>query len=516
MSYLSPSARYTFLAYPPNRSFKRSYSDSAYLWLKLCHMPPHLANPKVLPCALAGNADMAKMSIERAQYMNFLKVEKYLLKVLKDCAAKVPPQLLVQPALVAKPAFVEGPTGTGSGRRGRMMTMKGARASQLPITPPRTGQEPPPRRPRAFTGGVSEVTRRLLGVGKPGTPSLIPKSATTIVNPNARFLPWTSVVNTIINWMSFYGHVEGIVGICLGVLPSVLDDEVSRSLAQRASLSSLVFKAMVAYRGSTKVVMGCFHTLVLLARPMGGVEGGNFHNSMIYPVIGHEGGGLENGVGIILKTMKSFMGNGDVLAMGSWSLVNISLNSTYKKMLMHLGGIELILAAIDAHPLHTEVVYRCLFALINIVIPPSPNDPVVDPASAATVQELLGGSSLSQSEMQWNCLNRVSDRVVVCVVTAMSRHMQHRDIMGRGVLILHNMSLTPVFHRTLVMNGAIDMLKECHRLYRGDNHLIGYSQETLYRLFTALNENARLKAEFIESQRGAATALTTQAVLSFS
>ena len=61
MAFLTPSARYAFLAYPPNRNFKSSYSDSAYLWLKLCHMPPHRANPKVLPCALAGNSDMAKM-----------------------------------------------------------------------------------------------------------------------------------------------------------------------------------------------------------------------------------------------------------------------------------------------------------------------------------------------------------------------------------------------------------------------------------------------------------------------
>ena len=94
------------------------------------------------------------------------------------------------------------------------------------------------------------------------------------------------------------------------------------------------------------------------------------------------------------------MDNGDVLAMGSWSLVNVSLNSTYKKMLMYLGGIELILDAIDKHPVHTEVVYRCLFALINIVIPPSANDEGVDPASVAQVQELLGGTGQSQSEIQ--------------------------------------------------------------------------------------------------------------------
>ena len=60
------------------------------------------------------------------------------------------------------------------------------------------------------------------------------------------------------------------------------------------------------------------------------------------------------------------------------------------------------------------------------------------------------------------------------------------------------MSLTPVFHRTLVMNNSIDMLKECHRLYRGDNGIVGYSQETLYRLFTALNEDLRLKEDFLQ------------------
>ena len=40
--------------------------------------------------------------------MNFLKVEKYLVKVLKNCAAKVPPPLFVKPTLVGKPPIAGG------------------------------------------------------------------------------------------------------------------------------------------------------------------------------------------------------------------------------------------------------------------------------------------------------------------------------------------------------------------------------------------------------------------------
>ena len=113
------------------------------------------------------------------------------------------------------------------------------------------------------------------------------------------------------------------------------------------------------------------------------------------------------------------------------SFARRSLNSTYKKILMHMGGIELILDAIEAHPSNTEVVYRCLFALINIVIPPSTGDEVGDPASEIAVQQLLGVGQSSR-EAQWHCLKGVQDRVIICVVAAMSRHKQHRDIMGRG------------------------------------------------------------------------------------
>ena len=44
-------------------------------------------------------------------------------------------------------------------------------------------------------------------------------------------LPWTSPLHVLVNWLLFYGHVEGIVVLCLKVLPLILENKEVRETA---------------------------------------------------------------------------------------------------------------------------------------------------------------------------------------------------------------------------------------------------------------------------------------------
>jgi hypothetical protein len=46
-----------------------------------------------------------------------------------------------------------------------------------------------------------------------------------IIKTDFEALPWTCPLNVLVNWLTFYGHVEGIVALCLKVLPDVLEDQ---------------------------------------------------------------------------------------------------------------------------------------------------------------------------------------------------------------------------------------------------------------------------------------------------
>ncbi|GMH93293.1 hypothetical protein TL16_g12587 [Triparma laevis f. inornata] len=82
----------------------------------------------------------------------------------------------------------------------------------------------------------------------------------------------------------------------------------------------------------------------------------------------------------------------------------------------------------------------------------------------------------------------------------MQRHFTVREIVNRGTLIFHNLSLDSrsgiEVRRSLIMNNSIQLLQETHRYWKEDNHILGYTQETLYRLFSALNEDPNLKEEY--------------------
>ena len=221
------------------------------------------------------------------------------------------------------------------------------------------------------------------------------------VNPENIALPWSCALYSIVNWMVAFADVEGIQVMCLKVLPHLLEDEQQRITAQRVGLTDVILRGMVLFPDSVQLHTASFHTLVLLARPLGGREGMLFHSAMVNAAGIFSGGGEgrngnneaggaadgngeagqepvfsggpqndgKNGIAVMLDSMRRFEDDEALQAMSCWSLVNIALAPVQKEMLVKLGGIEVTTNAMLRHPHSAEVQFRALFALINLVIP---------------------------------------------------------------------------------------------------------------------------------------------------
>ena len=186
-------------------------------------------------------------------------------------------------------------------------------------------------------------------------------------------LPWSYGIYSIVNWMVAYFDVEGIQIMCLRVLPFLLENEQQRITAQRAGLTDIVLRDMVLFPESIMLHTAAFHTIVLLARPLGGQEGMLFHTSMVNSsgIFGSssESVGGRSGIAVLIDSMRRFGYNEALQSMACWSLVNIALAPAQKEVLVKLGGIEAIAQAMLEHQYSAEVQFRALFALINLVIP---------------------------------------------------------------------------------------------------------------------------------------------------
>ena len=217
------------------------------------------------------------------------------------------------------------------------------------------------------------------------------------VNPENVALPWSCALYSIVNWMVAFADVEGIQVMCLKVLPHLLEDEQQRITAQRVGLTDVILRGMVLFPESVQLHTASFHTLVLLARPLGGREGMLFHSAMVNAAGIFSGGGTrntshagaggagngeeesmfrggaqsdgKNGIAVMLDSMRRFEDDEALQAMSCWSLVNIALAPVQKEVLVKLGGIEVTTNAMMRHPHNAEVQFRALFALINLVIP---------------------------------------------------------------------------------------------------------------------------------------------------
>mmetsp|Transcript_28933 Transcript_28933/g.69834 ORF Transcript_28933/g.69834 Transcript_28933/m.69834 type:complete len:481 (-) Transcript_28933:1362-2804(-) len=333
--------------------------------------------------------------------------------------------------------------------------------------------------------GKSMITDRLLGPSQAG-------------DPGSLTLPWSCAIYSIVNWMVAFLDVEGIQILCLKVLPFLLEDEKQRMTAQRTGLTDVILRAMVLFDKSVQLHIAAFHTIVLLARPLGGKEGMLFHSSMVASGIfgSQTSQHRKNGIAVMVDSMRRFEDNEILQAMSCWALVNIALAPAQKAVLVKLGGIQATLNAMLRHPFNAEVQFRALFALINLVIPSislnrtnSETVPMTDP---------LGEANNKTTEKE--IIDELVGEIGNLVVRAMTNFCSSEAILNRACLVLHNLSLTPGYHETLLWTpNCYQMLEWCLANYRTDQVLQQSASGTLNRLQATLSNDDNLRTRFADS-----------------
>ena len=362
----------------------------------------------------------------------------------------------------------------------------------------REKQSDKPSKKRKIKYGSSKLTQRLL----------LPAGGVT----SNTELPWSCAIYSIVNWMVCFADVEGMQTMCLKVLPFLLEDEQQRMTAQRAGLTDVVLRDMVLFPHSVQLHTAVFHTIVLLARPLGGREGMLFHSSMVNssgifsgnngtdtmaPNVGSVATGAngKSGIAVLLDSMRRFQANEILQAMSCWSLVNIALAPAQKDVLIKLGGVEVTTNAMTSHPHSAEVQFRALFALINLVIP-----------CQSTLNENGGGSATGSAGSNSDAgedssvrevLDEMVEQIVELVVLAMKNFCSNESILNRACLVLHNLSLTADYHSTLLWTpSCYAMLEWCLSNYRNDQVLQQSAAGTLHRLQLTLSSSENLRSRF--------------------
>jgi hypothetical protein len=304
------------------------------------------------------------------------------------------------------------------------------------------------------------------------------------------------------------------------VLPFLLEDEQQRITAQKAGLTDVVLRGMVKFANSVQLHIAAFHTIVLLARPLGGKEGMLFHSSIVASGIfgGENSQHRKNDIAVMLDSMRRFEDNDVLQGMGCWALVNIALAPAQKAVLMKLGGIQATTNAMLRHPFSAEVQFRGLFALINLVIPCKccelgmpenrearvlplfPNSAVRlngDSREAVAVQEQPGEvNDTTEKEI----IDELVGDIASLVVRALKTFCSSEAILNRACLVLHNLSLTQEYHTTLLWTpNCYQMLEWCLINCHSDQVLIQSATLTLHRLQMTLSNDDDLRNRFAKS-----------------
>ena len=322
--------------------------------------------------------------------------------------------------------------------------------------------------------------------------------------------------------------------MCLKCLPYLLEDESQRTTAQRAGLTDSVLRAMVLFPDSIELHTVAFHTLVLLARPLGGNEGMLFHTAMVNArgIFNDGSSSGKNGIVIMLDSMRRFAHDEILQAMSCWSLVNVALTPLQKSMLVKLGGLTVTSNAMLQHPYNAEVQFRALFALINLVIPSKSmshfrhasvrcengcsnncSSPTFTLFTAETrpdeteemrefereiFQQLGEVGETTEKEMLDASVGQISNLVVV----SMKNFCSSEAILNRACLVLHNLSLNEEYHSILLWTpNCYQMLEWCLGNYPHDHVLQQSAGGTIQRLNATLSADEDLRERFTHSIR---------------
>lgn len=377
-SFLEPQETHSFLTTPFSKTWLETYTAPQELWKILCTSKPFFA---MLPNSSESGDDASTSSYPlcndlqmkhlfgryRLLYSSFVRCMKYLNRLQDDALNGREPSITMKSNPndmypfnnnVSLKAYFAKARRIVRSRRGGTGSESG---SQESLTSESTSEKKRKRQSSGGSGprlGNSMITNRLLR----------PTATGEVDNVN---LPWSCAIYSVVNWMVAFQDVEGIQIMCLKCLPYLLEDEQQRTTAQRAGLTDNVLRAMVLFPDSIELHTVAFHTLVLLARPLGGNEGMLFHTAMVNTrgIFNNGSSSSKNGIVIMLDSMRRFAQDEILQAMSCWSLVNVALTPLQKSMLVKLGGLTVTANAMLQHPYNVEVQFRALFALINLVIP---------------------------------------------------------------------------------------------------------------------------------------------------
>ena len=274
LTFLSSLEGYRFLSSPLDKSFRSSFTKSSYLWAQLCIGPAFMFDASTRPAVLLGNAHFDNFCDFRAQFMNFVKCEAYVESVRrglpKELIVKDFEDDIRGRAMEMDVDIMSGGGGVGTGTASAVARVVGAAAASgagdefegeakkpapaaLSVTtdaasgmrivnscggrytghstdvfpntsfdrvepsPPSSASpssSPPSSSKKAKKSRsiplMSEITRRLLA--GTSTKSKKPLLSSNLLTVRTKFscLPWTSPLNSLVNWLVFYSNIEGI------------------------------------------------------------------------------------------------------------------------------------------------------------------------------------------------------------------------------------------------------------------------------------------------------------------
>jgi len=377
----------------------------------------------------------------------------------------------------------------------------------------------------------SMITSRLWGPSANGVPSHLN-------------LPKSCAIYSIVNWMVAHPNVRGIQTMCIESLPSLLEDEQQRITGQRVGLVEVILCAMLRFPDCAELHVAVFHSIVLLARPIGGREGMLFDNSMAESThnigltteielsdaltLASRCGGLpslyrsaskeknlsadgdvhdfsprvanetetksgKTGISILVDSMIRFSDCEKLQSMACWALVNVALVPLQKNMLMKLGSMEAILNAMEKHSASFDVQFRALFAFINLVVPcrlsDFRNEDNIDFNEAVRIETAI--------------LNRLGARIAELTVTAMKNFCSSEAILNRGCLVVHNLSQSSeLMHHLLATPHCYQILEWCVTNHSTDSVLRRSVAVTMRRMQVHLDRYPEERSRFSVSLEG--------------
>jgi len=235
-----------------------------------------------------------------------------------------------------------------------------------------------------------------------------------------------SKVSELCEIMNAWPAVIGIQLECLKAVVPLLEAERVRKVAQDSALAHQVVSGLRNFESHLELQQFALHSLVLLARPIGGREGA-VHIGMAPALPALQG--PRGGICTVLTVMDRHLHVPGIQAMACWSLVNFALSSTCKTLLVEKKGVDRVLRAMETHPLELQVQFRGLFALINLVVPDTPGQ-------------------------QPDNLEVIIERVLAAMQTFMHQPM----LVNRGCLVLQNLSLNELNYSQLKRSSAKELL----------------------------------------------------------